>query len=44
MIDEEMPDLVVAFHEDISSSRGTRDMIRRSQKHGIKFLVIHDVV
>lgn len=28
-------DLVLAFHDDIASSRGTADMVRRAQRKGI---------
>lgn len=35
MLDEGRPDLVIAFHNDIGQSRGTRDMIRRAVKAGI---------
>ena len=31
MLDEGKPDWVVAFHEDIESSKGTRDMVARSR-------------
>mgnify|MGYP001067196822 CR=1 FL=1 len=34
------PDLVVAFHNDLSKSRGTRDMINRAKRHGIPYQVI----
>jgi len=39
MIDMEKPQLVVAFHEDIDSSRGTRDMVARARRFGISVLV-----
>lgn len=35
MLDEEDVDLVVAFHPDLTQSRGTADMVRRVQKAGI---------
>lgn len=35
MLDEGRPDMVIAFHDDISRSRGTADMIRRAMKRGI---------
>lgn len=35
MLDVGNPSLVVAFHEDISSSRGTGDMVRRARAAGI---------
>lgn len=34
------PDLVIAFHSDILSSRGTYDMLRRACKRGTKIEVI----
>ena len=40
MIDIESPDLVVAFHDDIARSKGTKDMINRAIKHGIHYGVI----
>jgi hypothetical protein len=33
-------DLVVAFHEDISSSKGTVDMMSRAIKAGIKTMLV----
>ena len=36
MIDEGKPDLVLAFHEDINKSVGTRDMVHRARGHRIK--------
>lgn len=38
----ENPDieLVLAFHEDISSSKGTKDMIKRAEKAGIPVKLI----
>jgi hypothetical protein len=34
MLDEEHPDLVVAFHADLAASKGTADMVRRARKGG----------
>ena len=41
MLDEN-PDisLVLAFHEDLGRSKGTRDMVRRSEKKGIRTKII----
>jgi len=41
MLDEN-PDisLVLAFHEDLGRSKGTRDMVRRSEKKGIRVRII----
>lgn len=36
MIDEGKPDLVLAFHENISESRGTKDMVNRARRAGVK--------
>lgn len=36
MIDEGKPDLVLAFHEDISKSVGTKDMVNRAKGYRIK--------
>ena len=36
MLVEGKPDLVIAFHDDLESSRGTKDMIKRSLKAGIR--------
>ena len=35
MIDEGKPDYIIAFHSDIKSSKGTKDMLNRASKHGI---------
>ena len=40
MLDEGKPDLVIAFHNDLSKSRGTRDMVNRAKKAGIQVKVI----
>lgn len=39
MLLEERPDKVVAFHNDLSKSRGTADMLRQAEKRGIAFEV-----
>lgn len=44
MLDEAKPDLVLAFTNDISESRGTRDMVTRSRKAGVKTLIISGLV
>jgi hypothetical protein len=36
MLDEGKPNLVWAFHSDIENSKGTKDMIRRAEKAGLK--------
>lgn len=41
MIDNGMPTCALLFHDDITHSRGTRDMMLRLQKHHIPFEIIH---
>jgi hypothetical protein len=41
MLDQETPNLVLAFHDDIVSSKGTRDMVNRAVKLGIP-IILHD--
>lgn len=36
MIDDGRPELVLAFHENISESVGTKDMVNRARSNGIK--------
>jgi hypothetical protein len=40
MLDEGKPDVVWAFHDDLSQSRGTADMVRRAKKAGIPVYVV----
>lgn len=40
MLDEGKPDYVLAFHDDIKSSKGTKDMISRVIKSGINYKII----
>ena len=40
MIDEGKPELVLAFHENLGESKGTRDMVSRARGIGIKVNVI----
>ncbi len=35
MLDEGRPDLVVAFHNNITASKGTKDMLQRARDRGI---------
>jgi hypothetical protein len=37
MLTEGKPDLVLAFHNDITKSKGTRDMLKRCIKAGVPF-------
>jgi hypothetical protein len=39
MLDMEKPDIVAAFHEDIESSKGTKDMVTRARKSGVPVMV-----
>jgi hypothetical protein len=36
MLDEGKPGIVYVFHDDIESSKGSKDMKRRAEKAGIK--------
>lgn len=39
----ELPDLVIAFHDDMTKSKGTKDCISQATKKGIKVEIIgHD--
>lgn len=40
MLDEGKPDLVVAFHDDLTASKGTFDMVQRAGKAGLTVYVI----
>jgi hypothetical protein len=40
MLDMGKPDFVLAFHDDVESSKGTKDMILRAKKAGIPFEVV----
>ncbi len=40
MLDEGRPDIVLAFHKDLTQSKGTLDMLRKSYKRGCEILVI----
>ena len=35
MLDKENPDLIIAFHESILESKGTKDMLKEATKRGI---------
>jgi ABC-type Fe3+-hydroxamate transport system substrate-binding protein len=39
MIEEGKPDLVIAFHDDVEHSRGTRNMVDQALKKGLKVMV-----
>ncbi len=40
MLDEGEPDLVLAFHSDLDSSKGTKNMVYQARKRGIPVIVI----
>ena len=40
MLDKHKPEIVVAFHNDLEHSKGTKDMLERAKKAGIKTEVI----
>jgi hypothetical protein len=41
MVDMETPDIVVAFHENIDGSKGTKDMVSRARKSGVPVVVFN---
>jgi hypothetical protein len=43
MLDEGKPSFVLAFHDDIDDSKGTKDMILRSKKAGLTFKVVREI-
>lgn len=40
MIDKYHPDLVVAFHNNIERSKGTKNMLKQAKEHGIQTKLI----
>lgn len=44
MIDDYKPDLVIAFHNDLEHSKGTKDMVQKAINFGIKVQIIKEVV
>lgn len=40
MLDEEKPDMVIAFHSEIDKSKGTKDMQKRVKKASVPFFII----
>ena len=40
MLDEGLPDVVIAFHEDIERSKGTKNMISQACEQGIDVILI----
>jgi hypothetical protein len=43
MIDEGEPNFVLAFHDNINESKGTKDMINRTVKHKIDYKIISKI-
>lgn len=41
MLDEGNPDLVLAFHNNIAESKGTKNMVKQSTSRGIKTKVVN---
>ena len=41
MLTEGKPDLVLAFHDDIENSKGTKNMMEQAKKAGIATLLYH---
>ena len=39
MLDSGRVDLVLAFHDDLAKSKGTKDMVRRAKKAGVEVRV-----
>jgi len=42
MLDEAKPDFVIAFHNFLPGSKGTRDMVRRAAKAGVPVQLYND--
>jgi len=42
MLEEGVPSLVLAFHNDVASSKGTADMIKRARSKGVPVEVISE--
>lgn len=40
MLDEGKPDLVVAFHDNIEESKGTKDMLQRAKDCGVEHVLV----
>ena len=40
MLDEGKPDIVIAFHENISQSKGTKNMLKQADKMKLPFQII----
>jgi hypothetical protein len=44
MLDEGKPDVVWVFHDDLSKSRGTNDMIRQARKRGVPVYIHSHII
>jgi hypothetical protein len=44
MLDDGKPTFVLAFHDDIDESKGTKDMVTRATKAKVQFKVVKDIV
>ena len=42
MLDEGRPDMVLAFHNDLKNSKGTRDMVNRSHRVGLPVRIVRE--
>jgi hypothetical protein len=42
MLDEGKPNRVIAFHSNITESKGTKDMVERARKAGIEVMVFKE--
>ena len=40
MLDEGHPDIVYAFHQDIFSSKGTKDMVKKARAKGVPVIIM----
>ena len=40
MLDEGQPEYVIAFHDSLSTSKGTADMVRRAKRDNLPVLVV----
>ena len=43
MLEDGKPDLIIAFHNNIENSKGTKDMINISKKAGLPVLLVTDI-
>ena len=44
MLDKGKPTFVLAFHDDIDESKGTKDMVLRAKKAHLPFKVVRDII